>query len=181
MGIIDRIILSIYTLLLAILAFGVILLSLRLISLDLVWTTLTLIYGQWEAGLVGSIFFLVSIRLLLAGLRSRARGEKDTIIHHTDMGDVHISLEAVKNLVEKTARHTRGVRGVKVSVNHDAQGLKIYLKSVVSPESNVPTVSEEIQKRVHEYIKNTVGVEPADVRILVENISNDFKTKQRVE
>lgn len=182
MGIIDRIILSIYTLLLAFLALGVILLSLRLISLDSVWTTLSFIYSrEWESGLVGSVFLLVSIRLLLAGLRSRAREEKDTIIHHTDMGDIHISLDAVKNLVEKTARHTRGVRGVKVSVSHDIQGLKVHLKAVVSPESNVPTVSAEIQKRVHEHIKNTVGVEPADVRILVENISNDFKTKQRVE
>jgi uncharacterized alkaline shock family protein YloU len=97
------------------------------------------------------------------------------------MGDVHISLDAIKNLVEKTARHTRGVRGIKVRVNHDGQGLKVYLKAVVSPENNVPSVSEELQKKVHEYIRNTVGVELVDVKILVENISNDFKTKQRVE
>lgn len=179
MGIIDRIILSIYTLLLAFLSLGVILLSLRLISLDLVWTGISHISGQWEAGLVGAVFLLVSIRLLLAGMRSRR--VKDTIVHHNDMGDVHISLDAIKNLVEKTARYTRGVRGVKVRVNLAGQGLKVSLKAVVSPEVHVPSVSAELQTRIHEYIKNTVGVELADVEILVENISNDFKTKQRVE
>ena len=179
MGIFDRIILSIYTLLLALISLGVVLLSLRLISLEWIWTGISHINGQWEAGLLGVVFFLVSLRLLLAGIRTRR--VKDTIVHHTDMGDVHISLDAIKNLVEKTARHTRGVRGAKVRVNHDGQGLKVSIKAVISPENNVPNVSEELQKRIHEYIKNTVGVQLVDVQILVENISNDFKTKQRVE
>lgn len=179
MGIFDRIILSIYTLLLAFLSLGVVLLSLRLISLELVWTGISYVNGRWEAGLVGAVFFLVSLRLLLAGIRSHRA--KDAIVHHTDMGDVHISLDAIKNLVEKTSRHTRGVRGVKVRVEHDGHGLKVYLKAVVSPENNVPSVSEELQKKVHEHIKTTVGVELVDVQILVENISNDFKSKQRVD
>lgn len=179
MGTFDRIILCIYTLLSAFVSLGVVLLSLRLIPLELVWTGISHIIGQWEVGLAGAIFLLISIRLLLAS--ARTRHAKDTIVHHTDMGDVHISLDAIKNLVEKTARHTRGVRGVKVRVTHDGQGLKVYLKAVVSPENNVPSVSEDLQKKVHEYIKNTVGVELVDVQILVENISNDFKVKQRVE
>jgi len=179
MGIFDRIILSIYTLLLAFLSLGVILISLGLISLERVGTSLALIYGKWEAGLVAAVFFLVSIRLLLAGLRSR--GSRNTIIHHNDMGDVHISLGAVENLVEKAARHVRGVRGIKVAAAHTAAGLKLRVKAVVSPESNIPDVTAEIQRRVGEYIKNTVGVDLADMYILVENISNDFKAKHRVE
>ncbi|WP_371369452.1 hypothetical protein SRRS_26150 [Sporomusa rhizae] len=179
MGIIDRIILSIYTFLLTFLSVAVLLLSLRLIPLELAWTSLTYVYGQWEASLVGAVFFLISIRLLLAGLRSRKA--KDTIVHHNDMGDVHISLDAVENLVEKVARHIRGVRGIKVNIKLADQGIAVQMKAIVSPESHVPTVASEIQTRVHEYIKNTVGIELADVQVMVENISNDFKSKQRVE
>ena len=179
MSIIDRIILSIYTLLLAFLSLGVMLLSLRLIPLELVWTGVLYISEQWEAGLVGAVFLLVSIRLLLAGMRSRCL--KDTIVHHNDIGDVHISLDAIKNLVEKTSRNTRGVRGAKVRVSHDKRGLKVSINAVVSPEVHVPSISAELQQRIHDYIKNTVGVEIADVEILVENISNDFKAKQRDE
>lgn len=179
MGIFDRIILSIYTFLLAFLSLAVVLISLRLISLEHVWTSLSLIYGQWEAGLVAAVFLLVSIRLLLAGLRSRGSG--NTIIHHNEMGDIHISLDAVENLVEKAARHVRGVRGVKVRASHSTAGLKLRVKAVISPESNVPSVTAEIQQRVAEYVRNTVGVELADMQLLVENISNDFKSKHRVE
>lgn len=179
MGIFDRIILTIYTFLLTFLSMGVIFLSLRLIPLEVVGTSIALIYGQWEAGLVGAVFLLVSVRLLLAGLRSR-RG-KDTIVHHNELGDVHISLDAVENLVAKAARHVRGVRGIKVSACHYGPGLKINVKAIISPESHVPTVTAEIQDRVNNYIKNTVGVELAEMRIFVENISSEFKAKQRVE
>lgn len=179
MGIFDRIILSVYTLLLAFLSFGVVSISLRLISLDLVWTSMSRIYGQWEAALIGAVFFLVSIRLLLAGLRTQ-RG-RDAIVHHSDFGDVYITIDAVENLVEKTARHVRGVRNVKIKVECRDNQLHVRVKAVISPDCNVPEVSKEIQKRVHDHIKNTVGLELADVKILVENISNDFKAKQRVE
>lgn len=179
MGIFDRIILSIYTFLLAFLSMAVILISLKLISMEQMWTGLALIYGHWEAGLVAAVFLLVSIRLMLAGLRSRNSG--NTIIHHNEMGDIHIALDAVENLVEKAARHVRGVRGVKVRASHSSAGLKLRLKAVISPESNVPSVTAEIQQRVGEYVRNTVGVELADMHVLVENISNEFKSKHRVE
>lgn len=72
--------------------------------------------------------------------------------------------------------------GAKISVSYAEQnGLQINIKAAVSPESNVPAVSSEIQQRVKDYIKNTVGVEMVDIHILVENISNDFKAKQRVK
>lgn len=181
MAIIDRIILLIYTLLLIILSVGVILISLRLIPLELVWTTLAAAYGQWEAALAAGVFLLVSLRLLLASFRSESSHSKEAIVHHTEMGDVQITLDAVKNLVEKTARQTRGVRDVKVYIRQHQEGLKVQLRMVASPESNVPSVSAEVQQRVHEYIKNTVGIELTDIHILVENISNDFKPKQRVK
>lgn len=178
MGIFDRIILSIYTLSLALLSLGVVLLALQIIPLNVVWTSISLIHGQWEAALVGAIFLLSSIRLLLAGLRSHR--EKGAILHHTDMGDIQIAIDAVENLIVKAARHVKGVRGAKVKVTSATQGLSVVIKAVISPESHVPTVSAEIQQQVHAYAKNTVGIEFIDVRIIVENIANDFK-KQRVE
>jgi len=179
MKIFDRIILSIYTFLLTFLGLGVVLLAWNLLSLSWLWTGLVYIFSQWETGLIGLVFMLISLRLFLASVRfERNQG---TIVHHTEQGDIHITLAAVENLVEKTARHTRGVRGVKVKVQKNGNTLKVIVKAVVSPESHVPTVGSEMQKRIDEYIKNTVGVELADIEILVENISNEFKAKQRVE
>jgi uncharacterized alkaline shock family protein YloU len=179
MKLFDRIIMSIYTFSLTFLGLGVVLFALNLLSLSWLWTGLTYIFGQWETGLIGLLFMLISLRLFLASIRFQR--DQGTIVHHTDQGDIHITLGAVENLVEKIARHTRGVRAVKVKVEHNGEALKVVVKAVVSPESHVPTVGSEMQKRIDEYIKNTVGVELTDIEILVENISNEFKAKQRVE
>lgn len=179
MGIIDRIILSIYTLLLTVLSMIVILLSLKILSLDYGLKGMSYIYGHWEAALVGGIFFLVSVRLLLAGLRSRRGPHK--IVHQTEMGTVEISIAAVEDLIAKTARHTRGVRNAKVHVSQLGEEVKVDMKIVVGPEYNIPTVAGEIQKRTQEYLKNTIGVSLNEVRILVNDISNEFKSKTRVD
>ena len=179
MGIIDRIILSIYTILLTVLSLIAILLSAKILPQEYWQQGLSLIYGRWEAALIGGVFFLVSIRLLLAGLRSRRGPNK--IVHQTEMGVVEISIGAVEDLIAKTARHTRGVRNAKVQVKQLAEEVKVDLRIVVGPEYNIPKVAAEIQQRTQEYLKNTVGISMSEVRILVNDISNEFKSKTRVE
>lgn len=179
MKIIDRVIMSIYTLLLTFLGCGIVLLAFNLFPVSWLWTGITAIAGQWETGLAGLVFILISFRLFLASIRIQR--DCGAIIHHMDQGDVHISLGAVENLVEKTARHTHGVRSAKVTVKNLGETLKVSVHAVVSPESHVPTVGSEMQKRINEYMKNTVGVELADIEIIVDNISNEFKAKQRVQ
>ena len=179
MSIIDRIILSIYTILLTVLSLLSILLSVKILPQQYWQQGLSLIYGRWEAALIGGIFFLVSIRLLLAGLRSRRGPNK--IVHQTEMGVVEISIGAVEDLIAKTARHTRGVRDAKVNIKQLGDEVKVDMRIVVGPEYNIPKVAAEIQTRTQEYLKNTVGLTMAEVRILVNDISNEFKSKTRVE
>ena len=179
MSIIDRIILSIYTVLLMVLSLISIMLSVKILPQDYWQQGLSLIYGRWEAALIGGIFFLVSIRLLLAGVRSRRGANK--IVHQTEMGVVEISIGAVEDLIAKTARHTRGVRNAKVNIRQLGDEVKVDMRIVVGPEYNIPKVAEEIQQRTQEYLKNTVGVSMTEVRILVNDISNEFKSKTRVD
>lgn len=179
MSIIDRIILSIYTILLTVLSLLSILLSVKILPQQYWQQGLSLIYGRWEAALIGGIFFLVSIRLLLAGLRSRRGPNK--IVHQTEMGVVEISIGAVEDLIAKTARHTRGVRDAKVNIKQLGDEVKVDMRIVVGPEYNIPKVAAEIQTRTQEYLKNTVGLTMAEVRILVNDISNEFKSKTRVD
>jgi uncharacterized alkaline shock family protein YloU len=86
---------------------------------------------------------------------------------------VRISLDAVENLVRKTARGIKGVREIKAVVSHTKDGLHVFLTGTISPEVSIPEVSEEIQSQVRNYVKRVVGVELVDIRIEVENIANE--------
>lgn len=182
MGIFDRIILTIYTFILTLFSLGVVAIALKLVSLELLWTSVQInIYGKWEVALVAFVFFLVSVRLLITGIMP-GKG-RQTIVQDTGLGQVHIALAAIENLVQKVARQIKGVRSVKTYVVNTGQGICVHLKAVVSPESCIPEISDEIQNRVKDYISHVVGTQVADIKIFVEDISNEVggKPRSRVE
>lgn len=181
MRIFDRVILAIYTVLLAILSLSVMLIAVKLIPLDTVWWAVhTFIYGQWPALLIGGVFFFVSVRLLVAGVAPSRR--REIHLQHAEIGDIHIRMTAVESLVEKVSRQVKGVRAVKrTDVRMERDLLHVELKLSISPDCYIPTVTAEVQQKVQHQLKHTVGIEAIDVKVLVEQISNEFKSKQRVE
>lgn len=182
MGIFDRIILTIYTFILLLLSLGIVTVALDLVSLDAIGTSLQLnIAGSREAAVVGFVFFVMSVRLLV--LSVTPRGVRQTILLETSLGKVNIALNAIENLVHKGARQVKGVRSVKSYVVKKKEGICVHIKAVVSPDSNIPDISEEIQKRVRTYITDVVGTQVADIQIFVEDISNEVggKPRSRVE
>jgi uncharacterized alkaline shock family protein YloU len=127
--------------------------------------------GQWTMGLTGLVFFIVSLRLIFLAFRRQGGGHP--VVHESELGEVRISLDAVENLVKKTARSIKGVREIKAVVTHGKDGLHATLKGTISPEVSIPEVSEEIQTAVRQYVKRVVGVEMNDIRLEVENIANE--------
>ncbi len=176
MGIIDRVVLTIYTIALAVIS-GLMI----VVAIAPEWTqpdlwvqqALSTGRGQLLLGLIGTAFFLVSIRLIIFAFKRRSGGQP--VVHETAMGTVHISLDAVENLVRKVARSIKGVREIKAAVTHGKDGLHAVLTATVSPEVSIPDVSEEIQEAVRQYVKRVVGVEMAEIRLDVENIAADSR------
>jgi uncharacterized alkaline shock family protein YloU len=174
MGIIDRIVLTIYTLALAFISGLMILVAAapKWASPHLwIAESLTSARGRWVLGLIGVAFFAVSVRLIFFAFARRGGGQP--VVHETDLGDVRISLDAVESLVRKVARSIKGVRDIKAVVVHGKDGLQATLRGTISPEVSIPEVSEEIQTAVRQYVKRVVGVEIASVRLEVDNIASD--------
>lgn len=189
MLIIDRILLAMYTLAMTIVSFGVIVLTLRFFPEDVVWTNLMFLLSRWETGGVAFVFMLISLRLFKVSFSSsKLRPSEEAIVIHGALGDVRVAFDAIKTLVDKTARSIKGVRDVKIDVivKNDKQGnaadaeVKIKIKIVVGSESNVPEISDQMQQLVKEKLKNTVGIDVDEIDVLVENISNANLQKQRV-
>jgi len=178
MGIFDRVLLTIYTFVITLFSLGIVFIASKQVSLELLWTSLQVnIYGRWEAALIGFVFFLLSMRLLITGITPH-KG-RQSIVQDTALGQVHITLSAIENLVQKVTRQIKGVRSVKTYIVNSDQGIGIHLKTVVSPEGSIPDISEEIQNRVKNYVHHVVGTEVAYIRLFVEDISNEVGSKPR--
>jgi len=179
MGIFDRIILTLVMLCVAAASAVVILVAAGwVLPLELFWTSIQTLGGRWVAGVLAGLAFLVSVRFIYYGFH---RAEADqTLVHESDLGEVRISLGAVENLVRKVTRQVKGVRDVRGWVVPGGGRINVRLRTVISPDVSVPDVSGNIQNAVRDCLSNVVGVEAGEVRVFVENISNEPR-RGRVE
>lgn len=174
MGIFDRVILTLYAISLTFISFMIMLVALGWdVPFDYIRTSLANPGGRWSVGLLATAFFVVSLRLLYYAFRRRHPSQ--TVVHETALGEVRIALDAIENLVRRAARQVTGVREVKASVTSNPAGIAVGLRATVSPEVNIPSVSDEIQNTIKNYVRNVVGIGVAEVKIYVENISDEVR------
>lgn len=179
MGIVDRIILTLYTFCLAFISLAFVVMAVAWKTpLDAIQAALTTTDGRWTIGLLGALFFAVSLRLLYFGFRRRRSGP--TVIHQTPLGQVRVSLDAVESLVHKVVRQVGGVRDVRARASNSPSGIGIAMRVTISPDTSVPEVSDKIQNTVKNYVRNVVGVGVREVRIFVDNIGDEPR-KGRVD
>lgn len=179
MGIFDRIILTIFTLIVAAFSAVVVMLAFGWVTpLEVFWATLMNEAGRWIIGGAAGLTFVMAVRFLYYGFHRV--GADQTLVHESDLGEVRIAIGAVENLVRKVSRQVKGVRDVRGWVIPGGGRLNVRLRAVISPDVSVPEVSANIQNTVRDCLKNVVGVEAGEVRVFVENISNEAR-RGRVE
>ncbi len=174
MGIIDRIILTVYTVALLVLSALAVLIG---VGWDkpagVIRAALDTLNGRLTIGALGLIFLVSSARLLILAFRGRQPGQ--SVVHETDLGDVRISLDAIENLVQRVARQIKGVRDVRPQVALGADGLHAAMRVWVSPDVNIPDLARDLQEEVGRSVQGVVGVALAGLDIRVENITTETR------
>lgn len=179
MNLLDRIFLAIAVIILAVVSFFIVVFSSKLINLQTVWTSLNLLYGRWEGILVGSIFFVVSIKFLLSGIKSRP--ESVTIIRHGNLGLLSISHSALESFVLKVTNNIEEIKDVKVRIIKQDEGISINLKLMLTPHDIiVPELMSKLQQDIKKFIESNVGIAVKEICINIENITTKPVSHQRV-
>ena len=92
-------------------------------------------------------------------------------MHDTGMGEVRISLTAVRNLVMRVASRIPGVREVRSSVIQGDSGIRVSLVLKVAVDANLPELADKVQKAVSSYVRDIVGVNVENVKVSVSDIA----------
>ncbi|NPV26216.1 MAG: alkaline shock response membrane anchor protein AmaP [Firmicutes bacterium] len=172
----DRIVVALCSILL-IAAAGVVILQIFgwIFPLEYLLTTVADPNGRWVAGLVSGAILLIGLILFFDSLRYSEPVE--AIVHETAMGQVRTSITALENVVRKAVRQVRGVREVKPLVRPLEHGVAVLLRVILIPEVNVPEVAEQIQNNVRKYLREIVGTEVLEIKVLVDNITYDVNAR----
>jgi len=128
-------------------------------------------YG-WTAVILGCasvLFLLAAFRLLVAGYTNKK--PNSTVMGHTELGVIRISISTLDTLTQKAVRSFNEVREVKSIVLPDSDGVRIQLKIIVLPDVVMPELTKNIQVKVKEYVESLSGIVVKEVQVYIENLN----------
>ena len=190
MSVINRIILFFYALAFGAVSILTMVLFARFIPDAQIWNEFLYLCSRMETVVVAVVIFICSLYLLIQSLSTHSNdvSTNEAVIVQGKMGEVNISLTALKDMADKIARSITGVRDVKVRLKMTKAPTKdktlipnFKLKLIVGEESNIVSISDEIKQQLDIYLNKYIGIEKAKIDINVESISNNSaNNKKRV-
>ena len=177
MGIPDRIILTLYTCLMAVFAVTLIMITMGMIPPDFFRRVIVALPGNWEFAIGGAILFIISVRLILAGIGVLG-GSNSLILDDADSGKTVVSKRALEDYIADIAQEVYGIYGVKVVVEmEDKTTINARIHGSLEPGVNVFEITEEVKDNVRETIKKVVGLEVKNIELFFKKIKNSGKEK----
>ncbi|MBZ2173751.1 alkaline shock response membrane anchor protein AmaP [Schnuerera sp. xch1] len=173
MSIFNRIILLIFSLLVGIISIIMMIFPFKQISflsVNNLTYYLELIKGNYLLSVIGLIILVLSIKMLLLSIKFDNKEKNLTyLIKMTDHGEIKISSNTVSGLVQYIADKFTGIRNINTKVNIVEGQLFINLKGDVTPEINIPEMTNDLQAKVKEHVQNCTGVKVTNIEVIISN------------
>ena len=174
MKIYDRIILTIYSICLAVISFVIIIIPFNINGIFTIENGLDIVQsmeGNYWYSLAGLIFFLVSIRFLLSGIKMKPSENKESfLVMRNEFGEILIYEQTIIGLVQNVASKFSGIRNIKTRVDLLDGMVNLSLTGEVNGEINIPELGRDLQQRVKEHIENITGAKTGDIKIEISNV-----------
>ena len=166
MGIADRIILTLYTILMTVASVLTLLCSLGVFSDTGMVAFISHIPGNWVYAVGGVIMLLVSVLITGLGLT----GVISLKLSDSDKGKVLVGKGALEDYIAVLSQEIYGIHHVKVIVKLEDQCIDVRINASIEPGINIPETSGEIKTNVRETIKKVTGIEVKEIELFFKQI-----------
>lgn len=196
MGYINRFLLFLYTLAIALAALGVIVLCLPVFPMPVILNEATFVLSRWETMAAAALVFILSVHLLACSFSGSSKKEDkqgkepEAIVVHGAGGDVRVAVPAVSALAEKSAAKVRGVEDVSAKVESrrvaggegkTSSSVAVGLTLGLSAGQNVAEVSDAVRAAVSAQMNDVLGLADYSIDVSVAEIAGkDAALKPRV-
>lgn len=176
MKILDKLALKVFSILVLVIAVGIILMISGILPYDLVEQYLKLL-SDYENGIKITIGVLaVLILLAVKGCfftSKQTDNSKDGIVLENTSGKLVISKESLENLIASVIKDIPGADTVssKTILDRD-KNLIVYVTAVVSKDVMIKDISNELQTKIKEAMKRTADLDVKEVNIKIKNITS---------
>lgn len=122
--------------------------------------------NPWESIIAAGVLLLLGLLLFI---RPRARTD-NSFRTASKGGDVRISLEALQEIIVRSAKALPGVVQVRSRLRQRDVGLEIIVFCQFEQGIIIPKISEEVLTKVKEDVELYTGIIVAEVKVLVRHL-----------
>lgn len=118
-------------------------------------------------------FILISILCIFfdSSSKDKSKGSQGILLEN-DSGKLMISKDTLENLVNSVAKDFESAEQINTKVEIDRDNnLRVFINLVVSPNAVIKELSNNLQIRIKEAIKNASDLDVKEVNIKVRNIA----------
>lgn len=153
--------------------------SLGLLSADLLPNLLSSTYNSWQAVLFYLVLLVLSIAVVYPYFLDKKF--KSTKLLSSESGDITITISALSNLIKDRIKEKEKFDNIKIGIEEEEAGLKIILSGDLSVPGDLPVISENIQRDLSNYIKDTTGIKVEKVQIRIDDVRQNEDLPEVVE
>ena len=179
MKIIDRLILALYSICIAILSLIIMVIPFNYAGMINIQDGVKLINGikgNYIYTLIGLIFFIVSLRFLLSGITGNKDLKQDSFLTiQNEYGEIVIYAHTIIGLVENIVDGFSGITKIDTGVDLSNGVIYLSMKGEILPEINIPEITKQLQMKVKESLENTTGSEVGEIKVEINNVSAPYR------
>ena len=176
MKFLDKLVLKIFSLIILVLAIGLILIMTGIIPMGIIEDYLNLLV-DYENGIkiaigVLAVLMLLAIKGMFFTGKKENNGKEGIILENTS-GKLVISKESLENLIASVIKDIPGADTVssKTILDKD-KNLIVYVTAVVSKDVMIKDISNELQEKIKVAMKRTADLDVKEVNIKIKNITS---------
>ena len=179
MKIIDRLMLTLYSIFLAVFSLILIIIPFNIsgiLSINDVYYILRNVEGNYIYTLIGLALFVISVRFLFSGIKIKRNAEVESfLLIRNDFGEVIISSNTIIGLVQNVCDKFSGIRNIKTKVDLNEGSINLFMRGEVSTEVNIPETSKILQSKVKDYVENSTGAKVSEVKVEISNVASPIR------
>lgn len=194
MGYINRFLLFLYTLAIALAALGVIVLCLPVFPIPVILNETAFVLSRWETMAGAALVFILSVHLLACSFSGGSKHEEkkeqepEAVVVHGAGGEVRVAVSAVSSLAEKSAAKVHGVENANAKVESrraaggqsqaPASSVVIGIDLELGAGQNVAQVSDAVRAAVSEQMNEVLGLSDYSIDISIAEIAGREAAKK---
>lgn len=140
-------------------------------SVDQVYTFLKIMEGKRAvAGMVGIVILAIGCSLVVMTLRRFSR--EPSMAFQNPEGEVRVAFGAIEDYIRRLGGKLTEVREMHPQVLATREGLEIYNRIVLEPNTNIPEATSRIQEMIRKYVEDVLGIKDiVAIKVLIVKIA----------